>query len=1020
MALMRIDQVGLSSGVPGRARNDGKSDGSEVTLTDLTPGGQTRFEILFVDPEDATALVSLGPTADSHVWKFVPTVGVRGGIRIRLTHTTPGGVTTTQIRIFGIADGNGNVKPVPGERSDPNATMANATDPAVIDKCERNWPTDEFPAGNPFGWGLEMNKLLRGFEDAAQQELIDELVEDLGELSQDSQTQAAAIAAVQAVNVSQSATLSSQGMAIASQGTAIASQDATLGSQATAIASQSTAIGSANALLATHTTELHALRDDTDELASLADLHSSSLSSQQAQLTSVLSSVTNLSRRIPTSMDLRDFVSGLNDGNIDGAIEAAKTAAYGLTDGVGFGGPGVIIKAPRGKWLLAQPHVFPAPGEYEVAVSFEGAGMNETIFLAATDAEASSVFTFGTYAPGIMMPHTAYLRVRGFSVLATVEGNTKRHGLTLYGPICSVLSDVRVRGFRAPDATWAQGGGIRILETLSDGVPVNSQFPTIRDCDIYGCMIGLHVIQAGPILVENSNFQGSALHNVVADGVSGTFRHCGLQGGVQDDANEPWGLRKFTPFVTGWSRTAGLPNGTGATCSAAAGQLCTVTGLSSLLGAGDLGAAGNKSHWLELTPSGSSSNERKVAGIYKIENVLSSTSCTIRKASNHASQGGLAFQVRRSVDNKIAAENCYDEGHDKIAMFGFYGSVNPTSTLSVSNSTLSATSDVEAMIEAQDCFRVETHGNNVTNTPQFEARLRWVAESNLDATRLRVDADDASHPGVVCRSAWMTDSQKIPSKRAVGMHDSMGGHSVRLRSAMEELGFVEAWDARVPSSITIAGGKAQAMVGLINGTVLGPKHAGVYPDYVANDPAFGGPCIANVPGAGTGGSFRGVIAANKLPAVPYGCLFMIVGRLESPTTGPSDPLSVSIETASGLHLLGLNDGVWRPSGFAVASSGGGTGFLDTPVDTNPHVFVLGRSVQGNNAVSTDNGDDYNRSGFIALQHAPGNPMTVIIGGGGVHTYTYRWVLMGVKPGPFSPHEHRRFVDLARNEWPLSR
>lgn len=161
MALMRIDQNGVL-GTPGVARRDGTDDGAEVTLTDMTAGGTTLFEILWCVPEDVGSLASLAATGASHVWTFTPTVGVNIGqpIRIRLTHTTLDGVVTTQIRILGFPDGNDIVAPAPGELSDPRATRANATDPSIIDKCERNWPTDDFPDGNPFGWGLDLAALI--------------------------------------------------------------------------------------------------------------------------------------------------------------------------------------------------------------------------------------------------------------------------------------------------------------------------------------------------------------------------------------------------------------------------------------------------------------------------------------------------------------------------------------------------------------------------------------------------------------------------------------------------------------------------------------------------------------------------------------------------------------------------------------------------------------------------------------------------------------------------------------------
>lgn len=155
MAQMQIDQEGLDSGVAGRARKDGQSGGQVVTLTDTEAGGTTLFEILWVSLADTTAVESLEVDEDhDHIWRFTPTENVTGPIRIRLTHTALG-VVTTQTRIFGIADDDGNIPPAPGESSNPTATLLNATDPTVIAACERNWPTEAFPAGNPFGWALE-------------------------------------------------------------------------------------------------------------------------------------------------------------------------------------------------------------------------------------------------------------------------------------------------------------------------------------------------------------------------------------------------------------------------------------------------------------------------------------------------------------------------------------------------------------------------------------------------------------------------------------------------------------------------------------------------------------------------------------------------------------------------------------------------------------------------------------------------------------------------------------------------
>lgn len=153
---MKIDQGSLPAGEPGFARKDGLSNGSPVSLTDTTEGGTTLFEILWVSPDDTTSVSTLAPSpSNDHVWAFMPTPGVYGPIRIRLTHTDFAGNVSVETRIFGIPrNAEDKIPPAPGERADPNASLLNATDPEIIAKCERNWKTDEWPDGNPFGWAL--------------------------------------------------------------------------------------------------------------------------------------------------------------------------------------------------------------------------------------------------------------------------------------------------------------------------------------------------------------------------------------------------------------------------------------------------------------------------------------------------------------------------------------------------------------------------------------------------------------------------------------------------------------------------------------------------------------------------------------------------------------------------------------------------------------------------------------------------------------------------------------------------
>lgn len=153
---MKIEQVGLSPGVPGQARRDGLSTGALVTLTDTQAGGSSVFEILWVDPADTTTVSTLTASGDDHIWTFSPTANVTGPIRILLIHTLANGVVTFERRIFGIPDTDGFVPPAPGERASTDATLLNADDSGIIDACERNWPLTDFPMGNPFGWSFDV------------------------------------------------------------------------------------------------------------------------------------------------------------------------------------------------------------------------------------------------------------------------------------------------------------------------------------------------------------------------------------------------------------------------------------------------------------------------------------------------------------------------------------------------------------------------------------------------------------------------------------------------------------------------------------------------------------------------------------------------------------------------------------------------------------------------------------------------------------------------------------------------
>jgi|GEM_PF-2331904 len=150
-ASMRIDQAGLPVGTPGQARTDGLDTGALVTLTSVGGGTTHRFRLLWVPPEDTTAVSTLTQTGPA-TWTFSPTPGARGTYRIELVVDEGTPSESRQRRIFGIRlPLSGLLVPAANEGADARATLLNAG-PATIDRSENNEPFGPFASGSSWGW----------------------------------------------------------------------------------------------------------------------------------------------------------------------------------------------------------------------------------------------------------------------------------------------------------------------------------------------------------------------------------------------------------------------------------------------------------------------------------------------------------------------------------------------------------------------------------------------------------------------------------------------------------------------------------------------------------------------------------------------------------------------------------------------------------------------------------------------------------------------------------------------------
>jgi hypothetical protein len=815
--------------------------------------------------------------------------------------------------------------------------------------------------------------------------------------------QNAAIDAAEAVNTAQSAAQAAMQAAQDAAATVDATHSADITALQTTVGSHTTSIGTLTTTLGTQATQL---------------------ATQQGSIDALIAAQPNLATL--STVDLRMFVPGrvLTDGNIDDAIDAAIAYAMSQT-GPGFKGPAPIIRCPAGKWTLTRTHTFAGfPGEANrCVIGFRGESMNETIFLLTSALAGAPVFIFGNASTVAPDPWTMYLRVHGFSIVATDEENCHAGGVRVYCAVKPLITDVRVRGLNSASSTYEQGRGLEILPALGAGVPINSQFVVARDCDFSLNMTGVYIEKSYPFLFDNVMAESNHFQNAVLNGCLGEWRNSGIQFGPRDVYADRWyGNRDMPAVVTGFTTAVGSPIG-GASIATAVGRRTLVTLPGAALTSYD------RSRWLRLLPAGATANEIKSRGMYKIDAIASPTTAWIRKGSNHTAQGSLTAQLFESEGgSEVTCDTLYDEGH-RIASYGFYRD-NAGGGAYVVKRPQSFIASGGFIVESDGPTRVRIEAPPVANVENI-ARIWMTKESFVDGAPSRIQCDDFSHPGHVSRSAWQKALPgTIPSddRVAYAYRDSGGVRAVRLRTALQELGFLEIFDARVTSSILIVGAEARSWTGLLKGTVLTPTTGVLYPTYTPDDPLFGGPCITM--GAGThltGRSLKGAIAAANLPTHPYMCTIVTVSRLESTVAPGSELCRVQVSTPDANQFIAFNDSLWT-SGVYGMNEGTGIGNSLTPftpaIDTDPHAYVFGRSPDATNVISTDHGEDFRMHNFhtggFTASHTAGANLDIVIGGVGA-TYShraFRTVLTAIKIGTLSHAESRQIVDMCRNEWPL--
>lgn len=160
---IKIDQAGLSAGVAGVSRTDGKQDGALVTLEDVGGSGQSTFHLLWGPPADTTAEASLAATGDPDVWTFTPTAGLADTFLIELRDN---GVPIER-RIFGIrTTANHLLLPALNERASRHANWTN-DGPEQVELSENNAVDFPDPVLNQYpyaGWWRSLRELYQVVE----------------------------------------------------------------------------------------------------------------------------------------------------------------------------------------------------------------------------------------------------------------------------------------------------------------------------------------------------------------------------------------------------------------------------------------------------------------------------------------------------------------------------------------------------------------------------------------------------------------------------------------------------------------------------------------------------------------------------------------------------------------------------------------------------------------------------------------------------------------------------------------
>lgn len=553
---------------------------------------------------------------------------------------------------------------------------------------------------------------------------------------------------------------------------------------------------------------------ETQVLAAQGDITTlqGDLTTAQADIATVTAANAYLNGlRLAEGVYVEDYTVGgapLDASNFEAALNAAiaaATAASGAPEGSNVRGS-VPVFVPTGNWLMLQG----------IVIHNTAGGARRAPSLIGRGAPGSTILRFHPSAtfPGIMLGCNADGTVEGqYCIDASIDnihiymsgGVAVRGGIRARNTVQCRIRNVLIRGAGTDPGPWHQRVGLDFRDhnegEVSPSPLQNHQHLYLDNVAVYYSLIGLWLGNAvWSCTAVNLNLNGCEHSAVFESAVVGWFGG-NVQGGIGEGAR----------YSSGMMYTTGLPSGAAADVTASSGGTSTVTNVTGLQGSeGDGASATHRGCFITIGDN-----------IYRIDEVISPTACTILRASGGALVG-QAWQVRGGAGgNQIQITGgVYTETTSGRALLRTGRDFTSASSYLI-QSVVSKTAQVCADISA--CSGNVTV-RNVLFPGILAARLRQCERFDTDAAITQVDTDDVSLGGITARR-W---DNRPRSLRYNNMFLERGGGC---------------FDARRTSSVPRSASDVLGWQDITGDVTLGLVNAGLEPIWVASDAGLGAPAI---------------------------------------------------------------------------------------------------------------------------------------------------------------------------------